>query len=194
MLRAYKYWSQPLGHGQAREIWGGGNPAIWWGSLVAFGLALGRTLRRGGWSWCFLACGYLAYTAMWVPIRRVLYLYSYMPALFLAILALAGMLDCCWRERSHWWEQLALLLPIAAVGFLGLGPLPGALCATVLAISYSIMQIRLQAGGRFVCTLFVATTVILFFYFWPIWTALPVSRDQIAARMWLQGGRLANWW
>ena len=194
MLRPYKYWGESIGPGQAREIWGGGNPAVWWGALVAIGLAAVRALRRGGRSWWFLATGYLAYTAMWAPIRRVLYLYSYMPALFLAILALAGMLDYCWRERAQWWEQVALILPTVAVGFFGLGWPAGGSCAVFVAISYLVMRTKARAGGRFVCVLFVSTAVIMFFYFLPIWIALPISKDQIAARMWLHGASVANWW
>ena len=194
MLRPYKYWGEVLSHGQSREIWGGGNPAIWWGALIGISLAMIRALRHGDWSWCFLITGYLAYTAMWVPIQRVLYQYSYMPALFLAILALAGMLECCWGERTQWWEQIALLLPIAAAGLLGLGWLLGTFSIVLIGAGYLLARLRANAGGRFVCALFLATTVILFFYFLPIWTALPMSRSQLAARMWLSGGHIANWW
>ena len=194
MLRPYKYWTESLGHGQLREIWGGGNPVIWWGALVAIILTMLRALRSGDWSACFLAFGYVAYTAMWVPIHRVLYLYSYMPALFLAILALAGMLDRCRLERTRWWEQGALLAPTAVACLLGLGWLRGGLCIVLMVVGYVIARLKAHAGGRFVCALFLATSVILFFYFLPIWTALPISKDQIAGRMWLSGGRVANWW
>ena len=41
----------------------------------------------------FVAAGYIANLAMWIPIRRYLFIYSYMPALYFGLLALAGALE-----------------------------------------------------------------------------------------------------
>jgi dolichyl-phosphate-mannose-protein mannosyltransferase len=194
MLRPYRYWNEALGEGQMREIWGGGNPAIWWGALVAMVLAGVRAIRGGRFAWWFLVVGYLAYTALWIPVTRVLYLYSYLPALYLAILALAGILARCWQERAQWWEEVLLMLPVVAAGFLGLGWQLGLVTALVAGAGCLAMRVRLQWGGRFVCAVFLATSMALFFYFLPLWIALPISKKAIAARMWMHGSAFASWW
>lgn len=193
MLHPYRYWGGPNEEGDYAEIWGGGNPAIWWAALVAIALAAVRAIRREGPAWSFLAIGYLAYMVMWIPIPRVVYLYSYLPALYLAMLALGGLLDLCWREQARAFEQVALMTPVFAVFLLGLGYAVGAGACALAAIAYGVARFRGQWAGRFVCALLVATAIVVFFYFLPLWVGLAISDDQMADRMWLVGPGVANW-
>jgi len=193
MLRPYLYWKQQDDLGNYLVVWGGGNPAIWWAALVAIIIAAVRALRREGVAWSFLVIGYLMYTAMWIPVPRALYVYSYLPAFYLAILALAGILDSCWDERASRWEQVALLLPVMAAALLGLGYLWGAIASIAIALGYAATTMRARASGRFSCAVFLATAVAVFIYFLPLWIPLALSQNQFVARMWFNTAGLGNW-
>jgi len=174
-------------------VWSGGNPAIWWSALIAFALAAWHSYRRDGLAWDFVTAGYLGYTAMWVPVHRVLYIYSYMPALFVALLALAGLLVLAWRGKLRLLEEIGLLIPNFAVSWFGLGPLLGGGASVLLAGCYAYTRRRQGWGGRLVFITSIATIVIVFAYFLPIWVATPVSMDDFVDRMWLGHGRFFQW-
>ena len=193
MLRAYNYAQQQDDMGNLVTVWGGGNPAIWWAALVAIVLAAIRAVRRDGIAWSFLVIGYLMYTAMWIPVPRALYLYSYLPAFYLGILALAGLLDACWKGTAAVWEQAAILLPVVAVSMLGLGYDYGALASIVIFGGYAALAALGKRSGRFVCAVFVGAAVAVFFYFLPLWIPFPLTRDQFEARMWFNAAGLGNW-
>ncbi len=193
MLRAYKLWQAPDDRGTLLVIWGGGNAAIWWAALVAIILGLVRALRGGGTAWNFLSIGYLAYLGMFVPIHRSVYLYSYMPALYLGIIALAALLDACWKETAQVWEQGALLFPVFAVAILGLGSLAGGIAAGVIAALYVALAVLRKWRGKFVCAVVVATSIVVFLYFVPMWIPLPMTKDAIDAYLWFNDAGLGNW-
>jgi dolichyl-phosphate-mannose--protein O-mannosyl transferase len=44
-----------------------------------------------------------------------------------------------------------------------------------------------------VAGVFVVIAVVLFVYYFPIWTGMPISRNGYYGRMWLQGTGLHNW-
>jgi dolichyl-phosphate-mannose--protein O-mannosyl transferase len=193
MLRSYKLWQQPDDEGMYLAIWGGGNPAIWWAALVAIVVAGIRAVREGGAAWNFLSIGYLAYLAMFIPVDRAVYLYSYMPALYLAILALAGLLDGCWKGTARVWEQGVLLLPVVAVSLLGLGYLYGAIASSLTLAGYITLLSRGTWPGRFVCAIFLATSIAVFLYFVPLWIPTPLTKGGLDARMWFNNAGLGNW-
>ncbi len=193
MLRAYREWQQQDDSGMYLAIWGGGNPAIWWAALVAIILGGVRAVRGGHVSWNFLCIGYLAYLGMFVPVHRSVYLYSYLPSLYLGVLALAGLLDACWKETAQVWEQSALLLPVFAVSLLGLGYLYGAITAGVTVAGYAALVRLGKWPGKFVCAVFLVASVAVFLYFLPIWIPLPLTTDDIEARLWFTNAGLPNW-
>ncbi len=194
LLRPYRIWQQLDDLGRYLALWGGGNPAVWWGALVAIVLAGVRALRGGGVVWSFLAIGYLLYTAMWIPVPRALYLYSYLPAYYLGVLALGGLLAACWRGRAELWEQVSIMLPVFAVSFLGFGVTLGTI-ASILVLGGFVALVRLRAdwAGKFVCGIFVITTLAVFVYFLPLWIPLPLSKEGVDARMWLNNVGLGDW-
>ena len=193
MLRAYFYWHDWDDLGRYFTVWGGGNPAIWWAALVAIICAGVRAVRRDRLAWSFLAIGYVMYMAMWIPVQRALYIYSYMPALYLGMLALAGLLDACWRGTAQLWEQSAILAPVFAVYLLGFGYLFGAIASSVTLVAYGALLGRGRWPGRFVCAIVTATSVVVFLYFLPLWIPLATTQEAQNARVWLHQAGLADW-
>jgi dolichyl-phosphate-mannose-protein mannosyltransferase len=193
MLHPYKLWQQPDDYGMLMVEWGGGNPALWWAALVAIILGGIRALRSSRLSWKFLSIGYLVYLAMWIPVHRAVYLYSYMPALYLAILALAGLLDDCWKGAAKVWEQAVLLLPVFAAGLLGLGYLYGGIVSALVLAGYLLLVRRGLRSGRLVCAMVVATSLAVFLFFLPFWIPLALQDTGVEARMWLDNVGLGSW-
>jgi Gpi18-like mannosyltransferase/predicted membrane-bound dolichyl-phosphate-mannose-protein mannosyltransferase len=217
MLRPIAYWQNFPNSGKVATVWGGGNPVMWWGALTAITITAVQALERPNLARGFLVIGYLAYIVIWIPIGRTLFLYHYMGSVYFGYLALAAVLARCWSGRAEPWEHLALLLTMAPVFILGLGaqwgvPIFIAVMAAYLVALFSAelaalledhgfapraAQLRILAGdayaGRFVCALFVAASLVLFVYFYPVWTAIPIERASYYARMWLQGPGLRNW-
>ena len=177
MLRAYKLWQQPDDEGMLLAIWGGGNPAIWWAAFAAFVLASIRAVRGGGRSWNFISIGFLAYLGMFVPVHRSVYLYSYLPSLYLGILALAGLLDACWKETAQAWEQLAILLPVFAAALLGMGYLYGGIVTGAIIVGYAALVWFGRWHGKFVCATFICASAVVFLYFLPMWIPQPMTES-----------------
>jgi dolichyl-phosphate-mannose-protein mannosyltransferase len=193
LLRPYLLWTGRDDYGRVETIWGGGNPVIWWGALVAIVLCAVRAVRRDGTAWIFLSLGYLMYSAMWIPIHRALYVYSYLPALYLGVLALGGMLDLCWNGKARAWEEIAILIPAFAACFLGLGYLTGAI-ASLVTLSIQLALVKQTAwSGRFTVAVFLSASIAVFFYFLPLWLASPLSSEAFIARMWFNHAHLGNW-
>jgi len=193
MLRPYKEWQKMDDAGMYLALWGGGNPAIWWAALVAIATAAVRAIRRSSLTWAFLIIGYLLYMVMWVPVHRALYLYCYMPALYLGILALAGILDSCWRGTAELWEQLALLLPVFAVSLIGMDYIYGAIICVGCIGAFIAARRFTDWSGKLVSAIVLVTALAVFIYYLPLWMPLPLSENQLEARMWLQQGDLVNW-
>lgn len=193
LLRPYKYWQKMDDSGMYLAVWGGGNPAIWWSALVAFVIAGVRALQRYGIAWTFLTIGYLLYMAMWVPVHRALYIYCYMPAFYLGILALAGVLDSCWRETARVWEQIALLLPVLTVSLLGMGDLYGAIASALCLGGFVATRIFSTWSGKYVTTVVVVTSIAVFLFYLPMWLPLPLTEGGVQARIWLDQSELVSW-
>jgi len=193
MLRPIAYWQNFPPVGDVATIWGGGNPASWWGALTAILIVGMQALERRSLPRAFLAIGFLSYLLMWVPIGRTLFLYHYMPAVYLGYLALAATLTECWEGKLLVLEKVALLLTLMPPLLLGIGGAAGAIAALALLAGYAALLGRGQWEGRFVCVVFVGVIALCFIYFLPLWLGIPVSRSGYYARMWLQGPGLRNW-
>jgi dolichyl-phosphate-mannose--protein O-mannosyl transferase/Gpi18-like mannosyltransferase len=193
MLRPVAYWQDFPKVGKVATIWGGGNPLLWWGALTAITIVAVRAIERPRIDRSFLVLGYLGYLLIWVWIGRTLFLYHYMGSVYLGYLALGGVLADCWQGTAEFWEHFALVFTIAPAAILGLGWGWGGLAFAVLMAVYAALLPRPEYVGKFVCAVFVACGLILFFYFYPVWTALPIERSGYYARMWLQGPGLRNW-
>jgi dolichyl-phosphate-mannose-protein mannosyltransferase len=194
LLHPYPYWKRDLLNGTVQVIWCGGNPLLWWAVLPAILIASVRGYAQKSMTWIFLAAGYFAYLVMWIPIQRYVFIYSYIPGLYFGLLALAGALDECWHGGARRWEHLALLTPILPCLVLGLGFLWGGLTACSILVVYAVL-VRQSAAyeGKFVCSMFMIATLLIFAYFLPMWMATPLSQPGYKARMWLNGPGLASW-
>jgi Gpi18-like mannosyltransferase/predicted membrane-bound dolichyl-phosphate-mannose-protein mannosyltransferase len=195
MLRPVAYWQHFPKEGKVSTVWGGGNPLIWWGALTGMTFTAIYTIERPTVTRIFLLSGYLTYTLMWVWIGRTLFLYHYMPAVYLGFLALAAVLAECWYSGAEmWFEHLAILATIVPAIILSLGAGWGfALVVLLFAGWGALFVVRPQHSGKYVTATFVTGVVILFVYFFPVWTAIPIERAGYYARMWLQGPGIRNW-
>lgn len=193
MLRPIAYWQNFPPAGKVATIWGGGNPALWWGALSAVALTAVQALEHKGLVRTFLLAGYLAYLAIWLPIGRTLFLYHYMPAVYLGFLALAAILAQCWEGRAQLFEHAALMLTLMPVFVLGLGPSLGAAACLAVTAVYVALLLKTEHAGRWVCAVFVGAALVLFLYFLPVWVGYPIERSAYYARMWLKGPGLRNW-
>ncbi len=83
-------------------------------------------------------------------------------------------------------EHLALLATIVPAIILGMGWW-GVLPLIFMIAGWGVLFIGWpQYSGKFVCGTFVLGVVILFIYFFPVWTAIPIERSSYYARMWLE--------
>lgn len=98
-----------------------GNPAIWWGGLLALAFFLWMRLKKG---WfregdVFLF-GYACNLAVMAAVPRKLFLYHYLPSLVFLILITAMVLGWLWKRQR--WIAIALL-GIVMAGFFWFAPL-----------------------------------------------------------------------
>lgn len=209
MLRPVAYWQNFPQKGDVATIWGAGNPLTWWAVIPAMTITAVRALERPSVARAFIVVGFLAYYVIWIPIGRVLFLYHYMPSLYLGYLALGAVLADCWNGEAETWENLAMILTVAPVLIIGLGhsavtlkpalisdklwPLAGFPLVAALGAVYLFLIKRPQRENRFVFVVFMATAVILFAYYLPVWLGTPIARSGYYARMWLEGPGLRNW-
>ena len=207
MLRPVAYWQNFPAHGNVALIWGGGNPLTWWAVLPAMIITGVRMIERPTLVRVFMVTGFLAYYVIWIPIGRILFLYHYMPSVYIGYLALAAILADMWQGKAKTWENFALLLsmmPVLTVGGAQIANEYGLVSgnasiaiglplAAVLLMSYMLVSIGGYRTDRFVFAAFVSVAIALFIYYLPIWLAIPISRTGYYARMWLQGPGLLNW-
>lgn len=163
------------------------------GGLTAIWIVALQAIERRNLSRAFIAIGYFSYLIIWIPIGRTLFLYHYMPSEYFGFLALAAVLYECWEGGVQFWEQAAILLTLAPVFFLGLGPALGVLGFAAVLAGWVTMWWRGNNPGKWLCVSFLAVALVLFVYFFPVWTGLSIQRAGYYARMWLQGPGLRNW-
>ncbi len=193
MLRPVAYWQNFPKTGNVATIWGGGNPLLWWGALTAITITAVNAIERPSLARSFLVIGYLGYIVIWIWIGRTLFLYHYMGSIYLGYIALAAVLTEFFNERAEPWEHLAILLTMAPAFILGLGALTGAICFAAIFVAYLMLLTSTDYAGRFVAGVFVAAALILFVYYFPVWTGIPMNRTGYYARMWLQESGLRSW-
>ena len=164
-----------------------------------------RALERPNPARTFLVLGYLGYLAIWIPVGRTLFLYHYMPSVYLGYLALAAIVADAWRGEAAMWECAALLLTILPACMMGLGFWVGLFPGAAIALfAIYLLAAEVAPGGlpgleparwapRTVAVVFVAAAAILFVYYFPVWTGISIDRAGYYARMWLQGPGLRNW-
>jgi dolichyl-phosphate-mannose--protein O-mannosyl transferase len=194
LLHPYPYFKKDLLNGMVEVIWCGGNPLLWWAIIPAILISIVRGYTQKSLAWLFLSAGYVAYLLMWIPLRRYIFIYSYMPAQYLGLLALAGALDECWRGGARRWEQLLLFVPVVTCLIMAIRVEWGAIIACSIAVVYMFFARRPEGrDAKFVCLTFASATFLIGAYFFPLWTGLPLSEAGYTARMWLHGPGLASW-
>ncbi len=193
MLRPIAYWQDFPKTGNVSTIWGGGNPLLWWGALTAMTITAVQAIERPSLARSFLVFGYLGYIVIWVWIGRTLFLYHYMASVYIGYIALAIVLAQCFEGKAETWEHIALLFTMVPMFMLGLGALWGMISIGLVAMSYALVATRTEYAGRFVAGLFVVSALVLFVYYFPVWTGMPIDRTGYYARMWLQGSGLQSW-
>ncbi len=170
------------------------NPVIIFGVLGSIPLIALRAVRQRDAASTFVTVGYLLYMAMWIPIRRFTFEYHYMPAMYLGSLALAHLLGESWQGNLAWWEEMVLLATLLPPLVLGAGSVAGlTLAAATFMVYLALRRLSARSADRFVTVLFAAFVLVAFVYFFPIWTAIPLSQASFQHRMWLHGPGLANW-
>ncbi|MGH7915825.1 MAG: phospholipid carrier-dependent glycosyltransferase [Candidatus Binataceae bacterium] len=218
MLRPVAYWENFPKIGDVATIWGAGNPLTWWAVIPAITITAVRALERQKITRTFLVVGYLAYLVIWIPITRILFLYHYMPSVYIGYLALGGIMAEMWTGDAELWEALALMVPLLVVYVVGVGHIastlaPGWLPArtaifhvtinprelagiplvAIVVFTYIALLHRPRAANRFLFVAFVVTAVALFLFYLPIWLGTPIPRIGYYARMWFEGPGLHNW-
>ncbi|HYA34664.1 MAG TPA: phospholipid carrier-dependent glycosyltransferase [Candidatus Binataceae bacterium] len=194
MLRPVAYWQRfPKDSEVIATVWGGGNPLIFWGALTAITITAIRALERRRIGDLFLVIGYFSYLLIWAWIGRTLFLYHYMASVYLGFIALAAVLSECWENGGELWEHVALLLTMVPAFILGLGSLWGAIFYAIAIAVYVLSLQRPGWSGKYVTGLYVAGVIVLFVYFYPVWTGMDISKSGYYARMWLQGPGIRSW-
>ena len=207
MLRPVAYWQNFPTHGKVALIWGAGNPLTWWAVVPAMMITGARAVGRPNISRIFLVTGFFAYYLIWIPIGRILFLYHYLPSVYIGYLALGAILADMWYGQAEPWESFALLLSVAAVLIVGAAHVAreyrlvtdqtqmtlGLLLVAALLICYLLIVLLQLRADRFVLIAFLTLTIALFIYYLPIWLGTPISRSGYYARMWLQGPGLPDW-
>jgi hypothetical protein len=195
MLRAFPFWWSGWDpDGRAAIVWCGGNPMIWWTLPPALLVSVVRAIRERSMSWAFAPLAYGSYLIMWVPVRRFLMIYDYMPMCEIGIVAVARVLTANWQREAQTWEQSLLLVPASAVRICALHGGAGIAAAGGTVAVWSILiGLRNNNAGRFVCIVVMLLTVVTFAYFYPLWSGMALSHTEHLGRMWFRGPGLPNW-
>jgi dolichyl-phosphate-mannose--protein O-mannosyl transferase len=156
-----------------------------------------------------MVVGFLAYFLIWVPIDRILFLYHYMPSVYIGYLALAAILADFWSGGGEQWESLAIMFVMLFALIIGVGhivsvykpafiparmrTMAGLPFVIALTLPYVVLLKRPLARNRYVVAAFLTLSALLFIYYLPVWIGTPIQREGYYARMWLQGPGLRNW-
>jgi Gpi18-like mannosyltransferase len=193
-LSPVTYWRQTFDDGQIGVVVAGGNPVLWFGALGAIVITAVRLLSRASLAGAFLVVGYLGLWIAWFPIAGNLFLYDFMPSLYLGYLALAAILAESWLGKLRRWEQAALMLALGVPLVLMLGAVPGTIGFLVLAAVWTAMTLRSGYAGKFVSVSFLVSALIAFAWFLPARLGLPISADGYQARAVVEQPAPPTWW
>jgi dolichyl-phosphate-mannose-protein mannosyltransferase len=209
MLRPVAYWQDFREQGPVATIWGAGNPILWWAVIPAMTITAVRAIERPDLTRVFLVIGYLANYVIWIPIGRILFLYHYMPSVYIGYLALGQLLADFWEGNCELWETFAMLLTLLPALAVGLGHIAvqlrprfipesmraatGLPVVVLLTVAWIPFMRPPKLSGRFICTTVLACAFVIFIYYLPVWIGLPVARAGYYARMWFEGPGIRNW-
>jgi dolichyl-phosphate-mannose--protein O-mannosyl transferase len=76
-----------------------GNPAVWWGGLIAIAAMVVRAKRHKDGKALFILIGYLSQILPWIAIERVLFIYHYFPSTIFIIMALAHVFNTIYENK-----------------------------------------------------------------------------------------------
>ena len=208
MLRPVAYWQNFPPQGDVSTIWGAGNPVTWWARDSGDDDHGSARHRASHPTRMFTVIAYLAYLIMWIPVSRILFLYHYMPSVYIGYLVLGGILADFWNGQTEFWESFAILITLFPALIVGLGHMAVALrpafipaqwramaglpMVVTLVFAY-LVAFRLHHAYRFVTCVFLILATLTFIYFLPLWIGTPITRSGYYARMWIEGPGLRNW-
>ena len=105
-----------------------GNPLLWWLSLTAIILVFSVLImklwvgefwryapQKETWIGCYIISNYLANLLPWVKVTRCIFLYHYMGAYVLAILALAWLVDTWLQSQSNLDRKSAIAIILVII-------------------------------------------------------------------------------
>ena len=77
-----------------------GNPAVWWGGLLAMVALAIRVVRKRDGKALFIIIGYLSQLLPWVAVRRIVFIYHYFPSVIFLVLAMAYIFNTIIERRQ----------------------------------------------------------------------------------------------
>jgi Dolichyl-phosphate-mannose--protein O-mannosyl transferase len=166
MIRPVSFFSQHSPGHQA-EIVAIGSPAIFWGSLWALPYMVFAWRRKLDWRAGFILVAFLMQWLPWFAVRRPQFFFYVLPCTPFMVLAVAYLLRDLSRAR--------LVLHDKATGEIAINPDTGQ------------PAISTQRPYRWIAWAFVAGTVALFIWFWPVLTGGTLTDAMWRARLWFRG-------
>lgn len=97
-LRPVYYYLNDTGE-KVAKIYAIGNPAIFWGGLVALWFTIISMIQKSDFKLVFLIFSYLAFFLPWAISPRIMFLYHYLPSVPFLILLLAYSLEKLWGNK-----------------------------------------------------------------------------------------------
>jgi dolichyl-phosphate-mannose--protein O-mannosyl transferase len=127
MMRPLLMSNPLLPAGESEIMLAIGNPILWWGSAVAVYASLVYLVVKLGKKQNILdhplmplLMGYFAFWLPWAPIKRVLFIYHYLPAYGFAILMVGYWFAWLWHRRSEVALALLFILCLLSGAFMPL--------------------------------------------------------------------------
>jgi dolichyl-phosphate-mannose-protein mannosyltransferase len=192
--------------GEAAEIIGLGNPALWWGFLAASPLLLAGARRREP-AAVVAVVGWLSQYLPWLAVSRPAFYFYVVPLVPFVALGLGvavGTRDP--RRRTAWTYGGAVLGGLLGLGLgfglglalgwetlgarlvpLGVGWALGALVGSRVDDARGPLHVGRHRHWLAVRVVTAAVAVALFLYFLPVWMGIPLDEALIRQRWWLDG-------
>ena len=144
-----------------------GSPAIFWGSLWALPYMVFAWRRKLDWRAGFVLVAFLMQWLPWFVVRRPQFFFYVLPCTPFMVLAIVYLL----RDLT----QARLILHDKETGAIAINPDTGQ------------PAISARRPYRWIAWAFVATTVGLFIWFWPVLTGGTLTETMWRARLWFRG-------
>jgi dolichyl-phosphate-mannose--protein O-mannosyl transferase len=102
-----------------------GNPAVWWGGLIALIAVITAVIRRkGGERYLWVVIGFAAQYVPWMLVPRSMFIYHYFASVPFIIICIVLMLNRLRWQTVKWYKPaLIAYLAIALVLFIGFYPI-----------------------------------------------------------------------